>query len=101
MVFTSQNYVAAIGASVFPLKLIAQLDFERNFRITGEERSDEFIDNAFCTLLVASLLAVPRKNYIATIGASAFPLKLIAQLNFKRNYRIPSYSLRSSQFLTS
>ena len=46
----------------------------------GEERSDEFIDNAFSSLLVASLLMEP---------------------HYKRTCQVRSSSLRSSQFLTS
>ena len=69
------------------------LNFERNCRITGEERSDKFIDNAFCTLLVASLLAVTRQNCVAAIGASVFTLKL----NFERNL---SYSQLVASLLT-
>ena len=78
-------------ALAFTLKLIAQLNFERNCRITGEDeaRSDKFIGNAFSTLLVDTLLAVIRQNYVAAIGPLAFTLKLIAQLNFERNYHIP------------
>ena len=85
---------------MFTLHLIAQLKLERNCLITGVERSDEFIANAFCTLLVASLLAVTCQNYIATIGALVFTLKLIAQLNLERNCLIPSSSLLTISHLT-
>ena len=37
------------------LKLILQTNYDRKYRIPGEERSDEFTDFTFSTLLVASL----------------------------------------------
>ena len=49
------------------LTFVMEPHFERNCRISGEERSDEFmehessfIDNVFSTLLVASFLVKPR-----------------------------------------